>query len=97
MAIGRMSSSVRRARQAGCSARRLDPPAPGRRVVGEDLERVGADLVRPVDGLDHPGPEGQVRAEASSVGKHPRHRTPRNGRARGRSRRPLDEASAATR
>ena len=76
----------RGSRPAGCRARsaargrrglvrgRRTPP-PGGRVVAEDLERRGADLVRPVDGLDHSARHGQVGAEAASVGKHPRHRT----------------------
>ena len=50
---------------------------PGGRVVGEHLERVGADLVSPVDRLDHAAAEREVGAEASSIGKHPRHGTTR--------------------
>ena len=50
---------------------------PGGRVVGEHLERAGADLVSPVDRLDHAAAEREVGAEASSIGKHPRHGTTR--------------------
>ena len=64
-----------RSRKAGPSAGRRRAAPPGGRVVGEHLERVGADLVRPVDRLDHAAAERQVGAEASSVGKHPRHGT----------------------
>ena len=49
--------------------------APGGRVVGEDLDRVRADLVRPLDGLHHPGAERKVGTEASTVRQHSRHRT----------------------
>ena len=56
---------------AGGSTRR-------RHAVGlstEDLECAGADLVGSIDGLDHAVAERKVGAEASSIGKHPRHRT----------------------
>ena len=58
--------------------RRLLATAPRRRVVDEDLERSGADLVGAVDGLDHAVAERQVGAEPSAIGKHPRHRTTRS-------------------
>ena len=64
--------------ERGRLGRWLRATAPGGRVVDEDLERAGADLVGAVDGLDHAVAERQVGAEASSVGKHPRHRTTRS-------------------
>ena len=57
--------------------RRALAASPGRRVVAEDLQRGGADLVGPIDGADHPATERQVGTEAASVGKHPRHGTTR--------------------
>ena len=45
-------------------------PTPGGRIVDEDLERSGADLVGPVDGAHHATTERQVSTEATSVGKH---------------------------
>ena len=56
-------------------AGRRRTPAPGRRIVGEHLERRGPDLVRALDRLDHAAAQRQVGAEATSVGKHPRHGT----------------------
>ena len=47
------------------------PTTPGGRVVREDLHRARADRVRPVDSLDHPRREWQVRADAPTVGQHP--------------------------
>jgi hypothetical protein len=61
--------------ERGQLRRRRCAAGPRRRVVGEDLERGRADLGGPVRGLDHAGAEGQVGAEASTVGEHPRHRT----------------------
>ena len=45
---------------------------PGGRVVGEDLERRGADRVGALDGLDHAVGERQVGAEPAAVGEHRR-------------------------
>ena len=60
-------------RQAGPEGRqlgrRLRPPLPGGRVVGEDLERIGADRVGPLDGADHPLAERQVGSQRPAVGK----------------------------
>jgi len=50
-------------------ARGLGPPFPGRRVVGEDLERLGTDRVGALDGADQPGGEGKVGAQAAAVGE----------------------------
>ena len=44
--------------ERGQLCRGLGASSPGRRVVGEDLQRVGADLVRTVDRLDHAGRRG---------------------------------------
>ena len=72
----RPHAKVRQAATKGVEFdRRLGATDPGRRVVGEDLERVGADGVGALDGLDHAAGQGQVRSESSAVGKHPRHRT----------------------
>ena len=57
--------------------RRFLAASPGGRVVGEDLERPGTDLVGAIDRLDHAAAQREVGAEASSVGKHPRHGTTR--------------------
>ena len=72
--------------------RRLLASPPRGRVVGEDLDRVGADVVGPVDGLHHPAAQRQVGAESSTVRQHGGHRTMparermrrRRGRWRGR-------------
>src|SRR6187399_126838 len=56
-------------------ARRRGPPAPRGGVVREDLDRVGADLVRALDCLDHPGAERYMGTEASTVRQHSAHRT----------------------
>ncbi len=64
--------------EGGLLARRVRTPSPRRGVVGEDLDRLGADLVRPLCRLDHPGAEGNVGAKASSIGQHRPHRTMRN-------------------
>ncbi len=69
-------------RQAGTERRQLRrgvlATAPRRRVVDEDLERSGADLVGAVDSLDHAVAERKVGAKPSAIGKHPRHRTTRS-------------------
>ena len=70
---------------------------PGRRVVGEDLERVGADLVGSVDRLDHAAAEREVGAEPSTSGKHPRHRTTRRSTAPVVRRRGLESGSGRSR
>ncbi len=51
-------------------ARRRHPSFPCRRVVGEDLDRVGADLVGALHRADHPGAEGHVRTQAPAGGEH---------------------------
>ena len=56
---------------------RIRPAPPGGRVVAEDLDRVRADLLCPVDGPDHSGAERQVGAESTAVGEHGRHRSRR--------------------
>ena len=55
--------------------RRVRPAFPGRRVVGEDLQRASADRVGTLDRLHHAAGEGQVRTESATVGKHGMHRT----------------------
>ena len=62
--------------------RRQQSAAPRGRVVDEDLDRAGADLVGAIDGLDHAVAEREVGAKASAIGKHSRHRTTCGGRAR---------------
>ncbi len=57
--------------ERGGFGRGLGAASPGGRVVDEDLERLRPDLVRAIDRPDHAVAERQVRAEASSVGKHP--------------------------
>ena len=61
--------------ELGLVDRWLGTAPPRRRVVAPDLECLRPDLVRPLHGLDHARGEREVGAEASSVGKHPRHRT----------------------
>jgi len=61
--------------EGGLLARRLRASPPRGRVVGEDLQRVGADLVGALDRLDHAAAEREVGAEASAVWEHPRHGT----------------------
>ncbi len=60
-------------------ARWLGAPFPGRRVVGEDLHRLGTDLVGTVDRLDHAGREGQVGTDPGAMGEHVAHRTMTRG------------------
>ena len=67
-----MSSSREPLPERRLLLRRLGAATPGRRVVAEDLERGRADLVGPLDGLDHPAAEGQVGTEPAAVGEHRR-------------------------
>ena len=71
-ATGRMSSSASRARKAGCS---VGGSARRRQAVGLSTKIWSAPA--PIScarstALTMPSPEGQVGAEASSIGKHPR-------------------------
>ena len=61
----------------------LRAAAPRGRVVGEDLEAVGADRVGTLDGADHPGPQGEVRPQAAAAGQRG---TRLSGRPRRRAR-----------
>ena len=56
-------------RQVG---RRRSPPLPRGRVVGEDLERLGADRAGPVRSAQQPATERQVDAEAGRRWAHSR-------------------------
>ena len=58
--------------ELGKPSRRDTSTPPCSRVIGEDLQRGSADLVRSFDCLHHAPAERQVRTEPSAVGEHAR-------------------------
>ncbi len=66
----RPDAEVGHARAEGAQLGRwVGTPLPRGRVVDEDLQRIRADRMRPLDGAHHPVAEGQVGAERPAVGE----------------------------